>query len=75
VKKRNLKNAHKLAMKFQPLVDIIFMPPVRNYRARTKYSLELQGVIQNSTVRPPLLGIPEEEKQLIKQTLKDAEFI
>lgn len=75
VKKRNLKNAHKLAMKFQPLVDVIFMPPVRNYRARTKYSLELQGIIQNSTVRPPLLRISEEEKLLIKKMLKDAEII
>jgi dihydrodipicolinate synthase/N-acetylneuraminate lyase len=51
------------------------MTPVRNYRARTKYSLMLQGIIPNSYVRPPLLEIPEYEKIIIKEILKSARLI
>ena len=47
VENKQYNEALELSNLFQPLVDIIFMPPVRNYRARTKYSLKLQGIIPN----------------------------
>ena len=55
IKKKQYEQAKELSNVFQPIVDVIFMPPVRNYRARTKYSLMLQGIIQNDYVRPPLV--------------------
>ncbi len=51
------------------------MSPVRNYRARTKYSLMLQGIIPRSNVRPPLMELPEEEKKIIKKALKTSKII
>ena len=51
------------------------MPPVRNYRARTKYSLMIQGIIQNDYVRPPLVEIPDNEKNVIKTSLKEQGLI
>ena len=75
IKKKQYEQAKELSNVFQPIVDIIFMPPVRNYRARTKYSLMLQGIIQNDYVRPPLVEIPDNEKNLIKTSLKEQGLI
>lgn len=75
VKTKQYKKAIELSKFFQPLVDIIFMSPVRNYRARTKYSLMLQGIIPRSNVRPPLMELPEEEKKIIKKALKTSKII
>jgi len=75
VKNKRYDIAIELAKQFRPIFDIIFMAPVRNYRARTKYSLMLQGVIPDCYIRPPLLEIPEFEKILIKEILKSAGLI
>ncbi|TXT55525.1 MAG: Dihydrodipicolinate synthase/N-acetylneuraminate lyase [Promethearchaeota archaeon] len=75
VLKKDFQTAHDFALKFQPLIDKVFMPPVRNYRARTKYSLKLQGIIQNSTVRPPLMSISQEEKDVIEEMLENEKLI
>ena len=64
-KKKQYEQAKELSNVFQPIVDVIFMPPVNNYRARTKYSLMIQGIIQNDYVRPPLVEISDNEKNLI----------
>ena len=74
-KTKQYEQAKELSNLFQPIVDVIFMPPVRNYRARTKYSLTLQGIIHNDYVRPPLLEIPDKEKDLIKKSLKEQGLI
>ena len=74
-KKKQYEQAKELSNVFQPIVDVIFMPPVRNYRARTKYSLMLQGIIQSDYVRPPLVEISENEKNLIKTSLKEQGLI
>lgn len=75
IKKKQYEQAKELSNVFQPIVDIIFMPPVRNYRARTKYSLMLQGIIQNDYVRPPLVEVSDNEKNLIKTSLKEQGLI
>ena len=75
VKKKRYDIAIEMAKLFRPIIDVIFMTPVRNYRARTKYSLMLQGIIPNSYVRPPLLDIPEYEKIIIKEVLTSAKLI
>jgi len=75
VKNRDYNKASELSKLFQPLVDIIFMPPVRNYRARTKYSLKIQGIIPNHAVRPPLLEVNDKEKNIVKNALKSSGII
>ncbi|TFG03189.1 MAG: dihydrodipicolinate synthase family protein [Promethearchaeota archaeon] len=75
IKNKQYDKAKELSNIFQPIIDVIFMPPVSNYRARTKYSLKMQGVIPNDYVRPPLTEIPNEEKDIIKNTLKSSGII
>jgi 4-hydroxy-tetrahydrodipicolinate synthase len=52
-----------------PLVEAIFAPPVRNYRARAKAALVMQGIIERETVRPPLLPISIAERERIREAL------
>ena len=75
IKNKQYDRAKELSNIFQPIIDVIFMPPVKNYRARTKYSLKLQGVIPNDYVRPPLTEITNEEKNIIKTALKSSGII
>jgi 4-hydroxy-tetrahydrodipicolinate synthase len=66
------KAAVESAIRFQPLVDIIFSPPVRAYRARTKACLYLQGLIPNKVVRPPLVEISESELEVLRNAVREA---
>ena len=52
-----------------PLVNAIFAPPVRNYRARAKAALVMQGILERETVRPPLLPISDAERDRIREAL------
>ena len=53
----------------QPLADALFAPPVRNYRARMKEALRQLGVLQNTTMRPPLLPLDEGELATVTRAL------
>ncbi|MHA1490057.1 MAG: dihydrodipicolinate synthase family protein [Promethearchaeota archaeon] len=75
VKSKQNEQAIELSNFFKPLVDIIFKLPIRNYRARTKHSLMLQGIIPNDFTRPPLLELSENEKNIIKEALKTSKII
>jgi 4-hydroxy-tetrahydrodipicolinate synthase len=77
VQKGNIKEGMYIWQKTLPLVEAIFSPPVRNYRARLKYALSQLGVISENAiyVRPPLLNISEEEKEKVKAALKVAELL
>jgi len=70
VKQKKYDEAWEIYERVKPLADIIFAPPVRNYRARLKEALVTLGVIEHSYVRPPLLPISEEERETIKNALK-----
>ena len=63
------EQARRIMERLTPLVDIIFAPPVRNYRARAKAALVMQGIIDRETVRPPLLPISELERERIREAL------
>ncbi len=65
----------EIGRKIQPLVDSTFGPPVRNYRARLKEVLVMQGVIERATVRPPLVTISEAEREAIRKALERMELI
>jgi 4-hydroxy-tetrahydrodipicolinate synthase len=52
-----------------PLANAIFAAPVRNYRARTKEALVMQGILERATVREPLLPVSEAEKARVRDAL------
>jgi len=61
--------ARAIMERLTPLVNAIFAPPVRNYRARTKAALVMQGLLERETVRPPLLPISDAEREGIRRAL------
>jgi len=63
------EQARTIMERLTPLVDAIFAPPVRNYRARAKAALVMQGVLDRETVRPPLLPISDAERKLIRAAM------
>lgn len=69
---RNWDEAFRLSDIVQPLADLIFSPPVPNYRARTKEALRMLGVIENVTMRPPLLPVSEGERNEVRKALERA---
>jgi 4-hydroxy-tetrahydrodipicolinate synthase len=64
--------AFRLSDIIQPLADLIFAQPVPNYRARTKVALQMLGVIDNTTVRPPLLPVGESDHDMVRRGLEKA---
>jgi 4-hydroxy-tetrahydrodipicolinate synthase len=72
VQRGDFNEARELGCRLQPLSDVIFTPPVTDYRARTKEALKMLGVLDNATVRPPLLPIAENEREVIQRALRTA---
>jgi len=72
VQRGDIAQARELGHRLQTLADVIFAPPVTDYRARTKEALKMLGVLENTTVRPPLLPIPEAEHETIRRALQCA---
>jgi len=64
--------ARALGQRLQALADVVFAPPVTDYRARTKEALVMLGVLEEATVRPPLLPISAAERDALKQSLRQA---
>ncbi len=58
--------------RIQKVVDAIFAAPVRDYRARCKEVLVMQGILKNAHMRPPLVPIGAEDRQRLKQVLAEA---
>lgn len=58
-----------------PLEEVIFAPPVRNYRVRLKEALTMMGVLETTYVRPPLQPISNEEREKIRAVLKQLKLI
>jgi 4-hydroxy-tetrahydrodipicolinate synthase len=72
VRQRDLSRAFELGSRLQSLCDVIFLPPVRNYRARLKHALMRLGVIDRAVMRPPLLELEPDELHGVDQALKEA---
>ena len=72
VQRGDFAEARELGACLQPLADVIFAPPVTDYRARTKEALKMLGILENTTVRPPLLPIAENEREVIQRALRSA---
>lgn len=72
VQRSDFNEARELGSRLQPLADVIFAPPVTDYRARTKEALKMLGILDNTTVRPPLLSVDENEREIIRSALQAA---
>lgn len=75
VRRGDIVEARELGSRLQPLADVIFAPPVTDYRARTKEALRMLGILSNTTVRPPLLPISEAECETIRAALHKARLL
>ena len=75
VKRCDIPAGQRLGQRLQPLADVIFAPPVTDYRARTKEALKMLGVIETTTVRPPLLPISDSERLAIRKALERANLL
>ncbi|HXZ91136.1 MAG TPA: dihydrodipicolinate synthase family protein [Candidatus Dormibacteraeota bacterium] len=75
-KKSSFTEAGEIWARLSPLADVMFGPPVSDYRARTKFALAELGVINPKSVnmRPPLQAVSESEKAVIRRALKAAQL-
>jgi len=64
--------ARELGDRIQQVVNAIFAPPVRDYRARSKEVLVMQGIIQHAYMRPPLVAVGEADRLALKRALAAA---
>lgn len=64
--------AKELMDRLQPLEEAIFAPAVRNYRARAKEALVMQGILERATVREPLLPISAEDRERVRRAMEIA---
>jgi 4-hydroxy-tetrahydrodipicolinate synthase len=72
IQKRKYDEAMEIWESLLPLVDAVFAPPIRDYRARIKAILAFQGIIENAHVRPPLLDINRDEMEKLKSAMTKA---
>ncbi|MBA2718359.1 MAG: dihydrodipicolinate synthase family protein [Chloroflexi bacterium] len=72
VRRRDMDVVVDLGRTLQRLADVIFAPPIGDYRARTKVALRLLGAIPGDAVRPPLLAIDADEVDRISRALTEA---
>ncbi|MEM1561090.1 MAG: dihydrodipicolinate synthase family protein [Ignisphaera sp.] len=75
VAKRRYDEALEIWEMLVPLMEVVFAPPVRNYRARLKEALTMMGVLETAYVRPPLHPISSDERERIRGILKQLKFI
>jgi len=61
--------AMALGRRVQRLADVVFAAPVGDYRVRLKECLTILGVLENATVRRPLLPLQDSERAFLKSVL------
>jgi dihydrodipicolinate synthase/N-acetylneuraminate lyase len=66
-----IDDARELGRRVQRLADVVFDAPVANYRARLKESLRILGVLEDASVRPPLLALDAAERHRLEETLEE----
>src|ERR1044071_8687967 len=75
VRRGDIDRARELGARLQPLADAIVAPPITDYRARTKEALKMLGILENTTVRPPLLPVSEADCEIVQRALQRAELM
>jgi 4-hydroxy-tetrahydrodipicolinate synthase len=64
-----LAEAKTIMDRLAPLERAMFAPPVRDYRARAKEALVMQGILPRSTVREPLLPASQDDREAMRQAM------
>jgi 4-hydroxy-tetrahydrodipicolinate synthase len=72
VRRMDVTTIETLGRRLQRLADVVFAPPVSDYRARTKAALRFLGVIPSAAVRPPLLPLGAGELRDLEASLREA---
>lgn len=70
IQAKQYEEAIGIASKLEPLIDVIFRPPLRDYRARIKHALVQLGIIETALVRPPLPNITADEALMVQEALR-----
>jgi 4-hydroxy-tetrahydrodipicolinate synthase len=55
-----------------PLSEVFYSPPWGDMHSRMKYALHLLGEFDCPAVRPPLVGLPEHDRQAVAGALRSA---
>jgi dihydrodipicolinate synthase/N-acetylneuraminate lyase len=63
--------ARELGARVQRLADVVFSPPIADYRVRLKEVLVMLGVLSSAAMRPPLLPLPDDQRELLRATLAE----
>jgi len=66
-----IAESRELGARVQRLADVVFAAPVADYRVRLKEALVMLGVLEDATVRPPLLPIGDDERRRLRETLAE----
>lgn len=61
--------ASAIMRRLTPLANAIFAAPVRDYRARAKEALVMQGILERATVREPLLPVSAEDRRRVREAM------
>lgn len=64
-----LDQAKQIMNRLTPLEQAIFAPPVRDYRARLKEALVMQGILPRATVREPLLPVLAADREAVRRAM------
>jgi 4-hydroxy-tetrahydrodipicolinate synthase len=64
-----IEEAKALGRRVQRLADVVFAPPVGDYRVRLKECLRILGVLEAAHVRRPLMPIRDEERAMLAEVL------
>lgn len=75
VKQGDILKAQEIWDVIGPLEALIFSPPHRDYRPRTKEALTMLGVIPRATIRKPFLSISAAEREKVRQALLRAKLL
>jgi len=67
----DIATAQALGRRVQRLADVVFAPPVGDYRVRLKECLRILGVLDSATVRRPLLPVSETERAHLAEVLRE----
>ncbi len=72
VQEGDIQEARRLNDRLDPLVRVFYAPPFLDMHNRMKEALAILGRIEAAVVRPPLQPVTEEERNRIRQALKEA---
>ncbi len=67
--------AFKIYDRLQPLIRTCFAQPVRDYRARIKEALVVQGILPSAVVRPPLLPLDDATRRQVREAVDAARLV